>query len=252
VPQNPDTLVASFAAVRAVHAVAGARLAWLSDVVKTETGAIERLFLDRGGEGPDVAEAQRLGGELVSMISAAAMLLDPAKRIYEPPVHDGLIAVYEKLSDSVRKKNQAAKQEELAAFDTARAEHRYRDALEALPRGGTTLKLGPGASEDKEPVFQNPQPEQTPVPHMGAVPKVRQGPIELLKARTFGELAKLGLLQAVLVGILTTGLGYVLFAEDFAGTLKEFATVFMWGFTFDISVSKLIEIATPLTSKVKA
>ena len=252
VPQNADTLVTSLAAVRAVHAVAVARLVWLSEAVKAETDSIEKLFLDRGGGGPEVAEAQRLGGELVSMISAAAMLLDPAKRIYEPPVRDGLIAVYEKLSDSVRKTNQSAKQEELAAFDTARAEHRYRDALEALPRGGTVLKFGPSAAEEKQPVFQNPQPEETPVPRTGAVPTIRQGPIELLKAHTFGELAKLGLLQAVLVGILTTGLGYVLFAEDFAGTLKEFATVFMWGFTFDISVNKLIEIATPLTSKVKA
>jgi hypothetical protein len=49
--------------------------------------------------------------------------------------------------------------------------------------------------------------------------------------------------------VLITWLGYVLFADSFVGTLKDLATVFLWGFTLDISVTKLLEMAAPFGAR---
>jgi hypothetical protein len=61
-------------------------------------------------------------------------------------------------------------------------------------------------------------------------------------ARAFGALLRAKFARTLLAGIGILWVGYLLFEGTFSGTAQDLATVFIWGFTIDISVDALVEV----------
>ena len=45
-------------------------------------------------------------------------------------------------------------------------------------------------------------------------------------------------------------IGYGIFRSTFIGTFEDFLTAFLWGFTVDVGIAKVRELATPLLARV--
>ncbi len=70
-----------------------------------------------------------------------------------------------------------------------------------------------------------------------APPSAREG-----YARAFGALLRAKAARTLLAGIGILWVGYLLFEGTFSGTAQDLATVFIWGFTIDISVDALVDV----------
>jgi len=63
--------------------------------------------------------------------------------------------------------------------------------------------------------------------------------IQDMYAETSGNLFRLELWRTVFAGILITFIGWIIFSKSFVGTTADFASVFFWAFTLDISMATL-------------
>lgn len=101
----------------------------------------------------------------------------------------------------------------------------------------------PGASET---------PELALVPEMKRLMVVNTSPqagdvrVSIDPVRTLAELARAKAAQTLLVGVVTTALGYFLFQEKFIGTPGDMVSIFGWAFAIDLSVEALVQTARGL------
>lgn len=248
-PRDIPTLGSALDTVDEIQAFASARVVWLRKTLVDDVAEFEKLFVERNGAtDPAIGEIHTMTSDIADQLDASATLLDPGKPWYDSATRDGSRAAFEKSLDIVRATHQrTARADELNTFDKARKEQQYFDAVRSLPLAISKLKAGTAPARGAHTPFEPPKKETREVAAPEPVPTMSVEPVERIKARTVRDLARAEFAQALIAAILITGLGYVLFAEKFIGTLTDLATVFMWGFTLDISISKLLEVAAPLT-----
>jgi hypothetical protein len=63
------------------------------------------------------------------------------------------------------------------------------------------------------------------------------------------QLRRAEFLQTIVSGVLIAATGFVIFKGTFIGTVEDFLAAILWGFTVDIDVAKVREIATPLLGR---
>ncbi len=63
-------------------------------------------------------------------------------------------------------------------------------------------------------------------------------------ALAFGALLRAKAARTLIAAAGIVTVGYLLFAEKFTGTAQDMATVFVWGFTIDVSVDALVDALT--------
>jgi hypothetical protein len=73
-------------------------------------------------------------------------------------------------------------------------------------------------------------------------------PRRIDRARTVMELAVAHFWQTVAVAVLTGLFGFYMFQEKFTGTASDFAGIFAWALTVDLSVDALIQMARGVRS----
>jgi hypothetical protein len=232
---------------------AAERLKWLSKVMDYDLQQFGRLFARYYGDGAILQELATHVSELRNQLSAAAQRIDPAKSIYEEDTRRAAIAAFDKLLDVVLKRHDSdLKNGERDAFKSARERQRYFEALRALPADASRLRAptGDGPKADR-PEYHARETRAVEARPPEAAPSLATESVATLKARTFSELAAAEAAQTAIAMVLITGVGYLLFADNFVGTLTDIATIFLWGFTLDISVSKLLEVASPLAAKAR-
>ncbi len=95
---------------------------------------------------------------------------------------------------------------------------------------------------------------ETPHGLLGAIPEALSRLLERLvrpaapvapaagQALAFKTLLWARAARTIIAGIGIIAVGYILFAEKFTGTDQDMATVFVWGFTIDVSVDALVDI----------
>jgi hypothetical protein len=79
---------------------------------------------------------------------------------------------------------------------------------------------------------------------------VRAAPMDAPTA-TERELKTTERIQFAIFGALITFTGFLLFQGGFIGTAEDLGVAFLWGFTTDIGVAKVRELATPLLSRAQ-
>lgn len=67
--------------------------------------------------------------------------------------------------------------------------------------------------------------------------------LEILRSRTLRQLAQDTVFQTILVSLLLSITGYVLFQEKFVGTVPDWLGIFFWAFGLDITVDALLQAA---------
>ncbi len=164
------------------------------------------------------------------------------------------MAAFEKVFDDVLAKPAGLLgATERATFDSERASQRYFEAVRTLPPGATRLKQTTEAAPGAPPARAlEHEVRGGEVSAAEPAPRLASESLETLRARTFRELAAAERNQTAIAAVIITVVGYALFADKFVGTLTDVVTIFMWGFTLDVSVSKLLEVAAPLTAKARS
>lgn len=72
--------------------------------------------------------------------------------------------------------------------------------------------------------------------------------VQAARARAFSVILWSTWVQTALVFALLLVAGYLLFAEEFVGTLQDFVQVFLWAFAIDVTVGKLLEVTQGLAA----
>jgi hypothetical protein len=249
---RPDIsrLAATLDAVRGVQTLAAARTVWAKDTLARDVADFETLFISRNGA-PDAVTGRlrQAASRIETQLAASAAVLNPLTPLYDPAVRGELASAFAASLDVVFDRHKdTLKPEERKAFDEARAAHRHRAALAAVPPASSRLKQ---EAEQVTPalVFAAPAPPAPAPAPSGQAPVVPLEPIATIQQRARVTRDRAARAQTAIAGVLITWLGYVLFADSFVGTLKDLATVFLWGFTLDISVTKLLEMAAPFGAR---
>jgi hypothetical protein len=254
IPKDIAALGQALDTVDEIQAFTSARLAWLSEALAQDVAEFKKLFIDRNGVADSILDDIQLTASGISnQLAASSRLLDPGRPFYDAAERDGLRTALEKSANLVLVSQRThLPKDDIAAVEDAIKQQRYFDALGSLKSAGTRLGVSAGTdTAAARPVFASPQEEKRDVPATEPVPTVPAELASTLKARTLRELARAELAQTLIAAILITGLGYVLFAEKFIGTLTDLATLFMWGFSLDVSINKLLEVGVPLTAKAR-
>jgi hypothetical protein len=248
-PKELGRIAAALDEVRESQALTAARALWVKDSLAQDLATFERSFIERGGTDPVVTELQRVSSEVGRQLADWAQRMDPATPALESSTREKLAAALEKLLDiTLDRYKTTLLNAELTAFEEARKASRYWDALGALPAATTRLKAGQQPRAAATVIaFHRPQRAAAAGGTAEPPPSVSTQSVATINARSVSELARAEGAQTLIAAVLITALGYVLFADEFIGTLNEMATVFLWGFTLDISVSKLLEVAAPLS-----
>ncbi len=144
-------------------------------------------------------------------------------------------------------------------MDKALDGRRYFDALRAIPRFSDELL----SDVDKRPTVnregadakaQTPElPESKLVqdtPH--PAPAIDAAALALMRARSVRQLVTMQWLQTLIVALVVLGVSCALFGERFIGTPVELMGLFFGGFTTDLSVVRLLELAPGWAAKPKA
>ena len=157
--------------------------------------------------------------------------------------------------------------EKLQASDEHAAAARYFEALRAMPapeEGEQVLGARPPATPASSPVpglestdwlARAPHPRSLPhaaavvlrVPELGVLDDL-QG----YRERNLRQLAWASGLQAGIVAAIIGTVSFLLFQDRFVGTPSELASLFLWGFSTDVSAAKLVELSTAWAAKPKA
>lgn len=141
---------------------------------------------------------------------------------------------------------------------------RYAEAARALP--SVEIKTGNGGARLRR-MLPTPQaflaaegatytvflPEAiSPLPSKPSMLTLRElGPeaaIQLERARAFSAILWSTWVQTALVFALLLVAGYLLFADEFVGTLRDIVQVFLWAFALDVTVGKLVEVTQGLAA----
>lgn len=77
------------------------------------------------------------------------------------------------------------------------------------------------------------------------------GDLQAFGARTRWKIATMTAIQTVSVAAILGAASFAIFGEKFIGTFAELAGLFFWGFTSDLSVAKLADMAGGLAAKTK-
>jgi hypothetical protein len=226
----------------------------LSESVARDVDAFQSEVASRdGGPHPALTELAKQASELQNQLTAAADYVDLAKPIYEDATRRALMAAFEKVFDDVLAKPAGLLGAiERATFDGARAGQRYFEAVRILPPGATRLKQTTEAVPSAPPPAPERETRGGEVSAAEPAPRLAVESLDTLRARTFRELAVAERNQSAIAAVIISVVGYAIFADKFVGTLTDVVTIFMWGFTLDVSVSKLLEVATPFTGKARS
>jgi hypothetical protein len=151
----------------------------------------------------------------------------------------------------------APKADKKAAFDTALERGLYFDALALLEPDD--LKLGKpqdtaaAASATPARVFAT-SAAVTVVPTpllIASGPELSLAGVQALEARSAAELARIEALQALIIAVIVLIVSFLWYEERFIGSPTELLGLLFFGFTFDLSSSKLLEFAGQLATKPK-
>jgi hypothetical protein len=141
--------------------------------------------------------------------------------------------------------------EELAALVAKRQAAAKRLPMGTVPFGNQVEPPPPVAAR----AHAAPAPAVTFTDLPGALPQLptlmarvihlfREQPLSAREgyARAFGALLRAKAARTLLAGIGILWVGYLLFEGTFIGTAQDLATVFIWGFTIDVSVDALVDV----------
>jgi hypothetical protein len=204
------------------------------------------LLKTRGLDNPEaIADLERKALALSKELEEAARTLDPSKRSYGEQTSNELRGSYRGLlEEALSTIRETMTQSQLDAITTATGNGRYFEAARVLPLKVSVLKAAVGG-----PPPAGPQPPWRPQgqPPAGGRAVTQLVPIielpkavEVTRARTLRQILWAKTAQTLFVGVGITVVGYLLFAENFVGTVKELAVVYFWGFGLDVSMDNLL------------
>lgn len=207
---------------------------------------------------PDPAAVGHLSDAMTGFNEKAAFRVDQPEKALQELLND-LAELHEAWRDTLLKQIPDAAEKDIEAVEEMIKNRNYEDAARKVVQiikekeinEGKLLGDLPAVAADLASMASGMAP-----PFAGAVlaaapavvtriERVEETgePLEVLRARTRGELFRDTLWQTVLVGALITLVGYVLFEGKFVGTTQDLAGIFFWAFGLDITVDALLQVA---------
>ena len=226
-----------------------------------KAGGSSAALVERGNE--VLASAQLVVVEVRSLLTKEAFLSIP-----EPDVPRALSA-YAQILLEVKKQRPNAPAEVWAAYTQGLNSKHYFQTLASLPDPTTqeleeTQELSAGGEVSLLP-FGGPALPATSAPPIDSatvrvlgsryskeIPLDSPQALRAYRARTKWQIAMLSVTQTVGVAVVLAVASYAVFGERFIGTYSELAGLFFWGFTADLSVAKLTDLAGGISAKPKA
>jgi len=223
-------------------------------------GGSSAALVARGNE--VLSSAQLVVVEVRSLLAKEALLAIP-----EPDL-PRVLSAYAELLLEVKKQRPNAPAEVWTAYAQGLNSKQYFQTLASLPEPTKEeleekQELSAGRESPRLP-FDAPSPPATaaspaasttmPVLGLRYAKEIRLDTPQALRAfraRTRRQIAMMSGTQTAGVAIVLAVASYAVFGERFIGTYAELAGLFFWGFTADLSVAKLTDLAGGLSAKPK-
>lgn len=172
---------------------------------------------------------------------AMGRILDDLKAL-----EDALVRAFERALEQHRLPDERdrAVREALRAHDLEGA----AVALVAPPARKAGRRFAVSVAPPPSPAGIAPAATRGPAPSV--LPPIGPGFQAGLIEKHLGPMHRAKLARTLILGVPIVGLGYVLLAADFLGTLTQLVTAFLWAYGIDVTTDALVEIGKPLVSKI--